>query len=191
MPEILPQMFHTNLPCLRQSRRRQTSLALKAHRAFNLSKLTLRVASARYAQSAKAGRRANAGEKTPANVPKNGRSSNKCWRKNSGKCSKKQPKQQQTPGIFRRMFQKMAEVATNAGEKTPANVPHQSALPSSIETKADLACVESTPVLSTLSKLGAPSCLRALNRSAQAGRRAARALAVFCYSCRWHAARMS
>ena len=26
---------HTNLPCLRQSRRRQTSLALKAHRAFN------------------------------------------------------------------------------------------------------------------------------------------------------------
>ena len=26
---------HTNLPCLRQSRRRQTSLALKAHCAFN------------------------------------------------------------------------------------------------------------------------------------------------------------
>ncbi|WP_250310165.1 hypothetical protein [Gardnerella sp. Marseille-Q2328] len=26
---------HTNLPCLRQSRRRQTSLALKAPRAFN------------------------------------------------------------------------------------------------------------------------------------------------------------
>ncbi|PKZ18689.1 hypothetical protein CG401_00165 [Bifidobacteriaceae bacterium NR019] len=34
-------------------------LALKAHRAFNLSKLTLRVAFARYALSATAGRRAN------------------------------------------------------------------------------------------------------------------------------------
>ena len=162
-------MFHTNLPCLRQSRRRQTSLALKAHRAFNLSKLTLRVASARYAQSAKAGRRANAGEKTPANVPQNHQNNNKC-RKFSRKCSTKPPKQQQTLGIYRQMFHKTTKTTTNAGEKTPANVPHQSALPSSIETKADLACVESTPVLSTLSKLGAPSCLRALNRSAQAGR---------------------
>ena len=30
-----PINYHANLPCLRQSRRRQTSLALKAHRAFN------------------------------------------------------------------------------------------------------------------------------------------------------------
>ena len=81
----------------------------------------------------------------PANVPKKHQNSYKTRRKNSGKCSKKQPKQQQTPGIFRRMFQKMAEVATNAGEKTPANVPHKSVLSSSIETKTDLACVESTP----------------------------------------------
>ncbi|PMC43237.1 hypothetical protein CJ216_03985 [Gardnerella greenwoodii] len=36
-----------------------TELALKAHRAFNLSKLTLRVAFARYTLSAKAGRRAH------------------------------------------------------------------------------------------------------------------------------------
>ena len=30
-----PMNNHTSLPCLRQSRRRQTSLALKAHRTFN------------------------------------------------------------------------------------------------------------------------------------------------------------
>ena len=30
-----PMCPHVSLPCLRQSRRRQTSLALKAHRAFN------------------------------------------------------------------------------------------------------------------------------------------------------------
>ena len=35
-----------------------TELALTAHRAFNLSKLTLRITFARYALSAKAGRRA-------------------------------------------------------------------------------------------------------------------------------------
>ena len=42
--DLVTKYHHTNLPCLRQSRRRQTSLALKALRAFNLSKLTLRVA---------------------------------------------------------------------------------------------------------------------------------------------------
>ncbi|WP_250309578.1 hypothetical protein [Gardnerella sp. Marseille-Q2328] len=36
---LAPKYHHTTLPCLRQSRRRQTSLALKAPRAFNLSKL--------------------------------------------------------------------------------------------------------------------------------------------------------
>ncbi|RFD79926.1 hypothetical protein AXE77_06225 [Gardnerella vaginalis] len=56
--DLVTKYHHTNLPCLRQSRRRQTSLALKAPRAFNLSKLTLRVAFARYALSASAGRRA-------------------------------------------------------------------------------------------------------------------------------------
>ena len=65
------------------------------------------------------------------------------------------------------MFQKTAKTTTNAGEKTPANVPqngnaqsrrrqtelaleaghraHQSALPASIETQADRAFTESAP----------------------------------------------
>ena len=81
-------MFHKTAKA-RAGNALATELALKAHRAFNLSKLTLRVASARYAQSAKAGRRANAGEKTPANVPQNHQNNNKCRRKNYGKCSKK------------------------------------------------------------------------------------------------------
>ena len=52
------------------------------------------------------------------------------------------------------MFHKTAKTATNAGNfpanvpqnsQNPNELPHKSALPSSIETKADLACVESTP----------------------------------------------
>ena len=58
---LVSKYHHTNLPCLRQSRRRQTSLALKAHRAFNLSKLGAPSCfRARYALSAQADRRANA-----------------------------------------------------------------------------------------------------------------------------------
>ena len=64
----------------------------------------------------------NAGD-YPANVPKNSQNSNKC-RRLSGKCSKKQPKQQQMPGIIRQMFQKTAKTATNAGDSL-ANVPYQ------------------------------------------------------------------
>ena len=63
----------------------------------------------------------NAGD-YPANVPKKGHCSNKLRRKNSRKCSKKGPLQQQTPGIFRRMFHNYANSATNAGN-FPANVP--------------------------------------------------------------------
>ena len=65
--DLVTKYHHTNLPCLRQSRRRQTSLALKAPRAFNLSKLTLRVAFARYALSASADRRAQSFQ--PKRVP--------------------------------------------------------------------------------------------------------------------------
>ncbi len=46
--------------CLRQSRRRQTSLALKAHRAFNLSKLGAPSCFRALNRSAQADRRANA-----------------------------------------------------------------------------------------------------------------------------------
>ena len=46
-----------------------TKLALEVPRTSNLSEFPLRVAFARYALSASAGRRANTGEKTPANVP--------------------------------------------------------------------------------------------------------------------------
>ncbi|MDZ7550103.1 hypothetical protein CJI58_005905, partial [Bifidobacteriaceae bacterium NR047] len=46
-----------------------TKLALEVHWTSNLSEFPLRPAFARYALSAKAGRRANAGEKTPENVP--------------------------------------------------------------------------------------------------------------------------
>ena len=46
----------------------------------------------------------------------------KTRRKNSGKCSKKTPKQQQTPENLPQMFQKNTKTATNAG-KSPANVP--------------------------------------------------------------------
>ncbi|WP_421777823.1 hypothetical protein [Gardnerella sp. KA00747] len=45
-----------------------TKLALKVPRTSNLSEFPLRIAFARYALSASAGRRANSGEKTPANV---------------------------------------------------------------------------------------------------------------------------
>ena len=70
----------------------------------------------------------NAGD-YPANVPKKGHCSNKLRRKNSRKCSTITQIQQQTPGIFRQMFQKTTKTTTNAGEKTPANVPknHQNA----------------------------------------------------------------
>jgi len=48
----------------------------------------------------------NAGEKSPANVPKNGQNSNK-RREFSGKCSIKRPKQQQMPEKkLQQMFQK-------------------------------------------------------------------------------------
>ncbi|WP_250310114.1 hypothetical protein [Gardnerella sp. Marseille-Q2328] len=55
----IPINNHTNLPCLRQSRRRQTSLALKARGAFNLSKLGAPSCFRALNRSAKAGRRAH------------------------------------------------------------------------------------------------------------------------------------
>ena len=94
----------------------------------------------------------NSGEKTPANVPQLRKFSNK-RREFSGKCSKKTTK-----------------TTTNAGEKTPANVPknHQNAraLCARYETRVG------SPPDFQLKRASAPSCLRALNRSAQAGRRA-------------------
>ena len=112
----------------------------------------------------------NSGEKTPANVPKKGHCSNKLRRKNSRKCSTITQIQQQTPGIFRQMFQKTTKTTTNAGEKTPANVPknHQNAraLCARYETRVG------SPPDFQLKRASAPSCLRALNRSTQAGRRA-------------------
>ncbi|WP_250309588.1 hypothetical protein [Gardnerella sp. Marseille-Q2328] len=77
---------------------------MEVPRTSNLSEFPLRVAFARYALSAKAGRRANPGEK------------------DSSKCSIKAPKQLQKPGIFQQMFHKMADAATKAGN-FPANVP--------------------------------------------------------------------
>ena len=65
-----------------------TKLALEVPRTSNLSEFPLRVAFARYALSAKAGRRANSGN-FPANVPKTNQNNNKRRRKNSGKCSTK------------------------------------------------------------------------------------------------------
>ena len=83
---------HTNLSCLRQSKRRQTSLALKAPRAFNLSKLG-------------------------------------------------------APSCFRTLrFKRFGRSSAHINHNhNPNEQPRESALPSSIETKADLACVESTP----------------------------------------------
>ena len=111
----------------------------------------------------------NAGD-YPANVPKKGHCSNKRRRKNSRKCSTITQIQQQTPGIFRQMFQKTTKTTTNAGEKTPANVPknHQNAraLCARYETRVG------SPPDFQLKRASAPSCLRALNRSTQAGRRA-------------------
>ena len=105
----------------------------------------------------------------PANVPKNSQNSNKC-RRLSGKCSTITQIQQQTPGIFRQMLQKTTKTTTNAGEKTPANVPknHQNAraLCARYETRVG------SPPDFQLKRASAPSCLRALNRSTQAGRRA-------------------
>ncbi|WP_421778159.1 hypothetical protein [Gardnerella sp. KA00747] len=70
--EILP----ANVPQIGQNARADnalaTKLALEVPRTSNLSEFPLRVAFARYALSASAGRRANTGEKTPANVPQNG-----------------------------------------------------------------------------------------------------------------------
>ena len=111
----------------------------------------------------------NAGD-YPANVPKKGHCSNKLRRKNSRKCSTITQIQQQTPGIFRQMLQKTTKTTTNAGEKTPANVPknHQNAraLCARYETRVG------SPPDFQLKRASAPSCLRALNRSTQAGRRA-------------------
>ena len=70
MPDNFRQMFHNNAKTLARYAL-ATELALKAHRAFNLSKLTLRVAFAR-AMRAKAGRRAHANTNFPASSkPKN------------------------------------------------------------------------------------------------------------------------
>ena len=60
-------------------------------------------------------------ENFPGNVPQNHQNDNKL-QEFSGKCSKKPPKQQQTPEILPQMFQKMAKTTTNAGN-SPANVP--------------------------------------------------------------------
>ena len=56
--DLVTKYHHTNLSCLRQSRRRQTSLALKAPRAFNLSKLGAPNCFRALNRSAQAGRRA-------------------------------------------------------------------------------------------------------------------------------------
>ena len=68
--------YPTNVPKNGQNARADnalaTKLALEVPRTSNLSEFPLRVAFARYALSASAGRRANTGEKTPANVPQNG-----------------------------------------------------------------------------------------------------------------------
>ncbi len=67
------------------------------------------------------------------------------------------------------MFQKTTKTATNTGDY-PANVPknHQNAraLCARYETRVG------SPPDFQLKRASAPSCLRALNRSAQAGRRA-------------------
>ena len=128
----------------------------------------------------------NAGD-YPANVPKKGHCSNKLRRKNSRKCSTITQIQQQTPGIFRQMFHNYANSATNAGEKTPANVTknHQN---SNKHRRLSGKCSKKPPKRSRsmrslrnsrwkppdfqLKRASAPSCLRALNRSTQAGRRA-------------------
>ena len=60
-------------------------------------------------------------ENFPGNVPQNHQNDNKL-QEFSGKCSKKPPKQQQTPEILPQMFQKTAKTTTNAGN-SPANVP--------------------------------------------------------------------
>ena len=101
----------------------------------------------------------------PENVPKNGRSSNKCRRKNSGKCSKslnrhflyshvkkKSKLSQKTiktlqprKGIIARAMLRSGRSSAHASHNLVSKAQsHYSALPSSIETKADLACVEST-----------------------------------------------
>ena len=69
--------YPANVPQIGQNARADcdalaTKLALEVPRTSNLSEFPLRVAFARYALSASAGRRANTGEKTPANVPQNG-----------------------------------------------------------------------------------------------------------------------
>ena len=53
-----PINYHTNLPCLSLYRRRQTSLALKAHRAFNPKQARRSELLSRAQCCAKAGRRA-------------------------------------------------------------------------------------------------------------------------------------
>ena len=64
-------VFPANVPKNSQKARADcdalaTKLALEVPRTSNLSEFPLRIAFARYALSAKAGRRANPGEKTPA-----------------------------------------------------------------------------------------------------------------------------
>ncbi len=70
------------------------------------------------------------------------------------------------------MFQKTAKTATNAGEKTPANVPKngQNARADCDALATELAL--KAPRAFNFEQAHAPSCFRALNRSAQAGRRA-------------------
>ncbi|WP_250309597.1 hypothetical protein [Gardnerella sp. Marseille-Q2328] len=82
-------MFQTPAKTLaRIATRSLTKLALEVPRTSNLSEFPLRVAFARYALSASAGRRANTGN-SPANVPKKGQNNNKRRRKISGECSTK------------------------------------------------------------------------------------------------------
>ena len=111
----------------------------------------------------------NAGEKTPANVPQLRKFSNK-RREFSGECSTITQIQQQTPEKkLPQMLQKTTKTATNTGDY-PANVPknHQNAraLCARYETRVG------SPPDFQLKRASAPSCLRALNRSTQAGRRA-------------------
>ena len=69
------------------------------------------------------------------------------------------------------MFQKSAKVATKPG-KSPANVPKKQPKSSRGLRRARYETRVGSPPDFQLKRVSAPSCLRALNRSAQAGRRA-------------------
>ncbi len=129
--------YPTNVPKNGQNARADnalaTKLALEVPRTSNLSEFPLRVAFARYALSASAGRRANTGEKTPANVPQNGNA--------QSRRRQTELKQSQTNlPCLRQSRRRQTELALEAGHRA-----HQSALPASIETQADRAFTESAP----------------------------------------------